>query len=77
MARESEAKNSRGVQQQNMNRDGGESEQGGEKLEQLTSFIKENWKTILTDLVTAGVNAYLIHGKKTKEANEKTRIANH
>jgi hypothetical protein len=52
----------------------------GERLEALVTFVKANWKTVLTDLVTAGVNAYLVHNtnKKEKTAGDKGRtIASH
>ncbi|MGE3975460.1 MAG: hypothetical protein AB7F59_13125 [Bdellovibrionales bacterium] len=40
------------------------------QLEQLAVFLKENWRPILTELVAAGVTAYLTHDAKTKTARK-------
>jgi hypothetical protein len=36
------------------------------QLDQFVSYMKENWKPILTELVAAGVTAYLTHDAKSK-----------
>ena len=38
----------------------------GSSLEQFISFMKENWKPVLSELVAAGVTAYLTHDQKSK-----------
>ena len=40
--------------------------ESGSQLDQLVSFIKNNWKSVLTELVSAGVAAYLAHSAKEK-----------
>ncbi len=41
--------------------------QGGQ-LDQFVTYMKGNWKTILSELVAAGVSAYLAHGAKEKSS---------
>jgi hypothetical protein len=40
--------------------------EGGNQLDQFVTYMKANWKTILTELVAAGVSSYLAHGIKDK-----------
>jgi hypothetical protein len=52
-----------------------QSSEGGQ-LEQFVSYMKTNWKTLLTELVGAGVTAYLTHGKdnalKSNQSQQST-----
>jgi hypothetical protein len=38
----------------------------GSQLEQFVTYVKANWRPVLTELVAAGVTAYLAHGAKDK-----------
>ena len=40
----------------------------GANLDAFVMYMKDNWKVILSELVTAGVTAYLAHSAKEKAA---------
>ena len=45
----------------------------GQQFEQVMAYIKENWRTILSEVVAAAVTAYLAHQKQTKVKKNENR----
>ncbi len=52
---------SQGQQQQDAQKEGAH-------LDQFVSYVRENWKVILSELVSSGVTAYLTYSAKEKSA---------
>ena len=50
----------------------GSSGEGTNQLEEFITYMKGNWKIILSELVAAGVTAYITHSKKDREGKDKT-----
>jgi AmiR/NasT family two-component response regulator len=47
--------------------------EGKSQLDTFVLFIKSNWRTVLAELVAAGVAAYLTHGEQEKAHKEATK----
>ena len=55
---------------------GQQMESGSNQLDQFVTYMKNNWKVILSELVAAGVSAYIAQSQKEKGSKMDPKQAN-